>query len=95
MQEKEEIEKEKLLKKKDIDMHQSVEDELAKLNRELFQAEDNANTDPLEHILADDFRIVRSNYVIEDKPTMLSRVAADTSRRKREVDDDKYQGVRR
>jgi hypothetical protein len=69
-------------------MHQSVEDELRKLNRESFQAEDNANRDPLEHILADDFRIVRSNYEIEDKPTMLRRVAADTSRRKREVDHD-------
>jgi hypothetical protein len=69
-------------------MYQSVEDELRKLNRESFQAEDDANREPLEHILADDFRIVRSNYVIEEKPTMLSRVAADTSRRKREVDDD-------
>lgn len=71
-----------------MDTNQSVEDELRKLNRESFQAEDDAKREPLEHILADDFRIVRSNYVIEDKPTMLSRIAADTSRRKREVDDD-------
>jgi hypothetical protein len=69
-------------------MDQSVENELRKLNRESFQAEDDANREPLERILADDFRIVRSNYVIEDKPTMLSRVADDNSRRKREVDDD-------
>jgi hypothetical protein len=70
-------------------MYQSVEDELRKLNRDSFQAEDSAKREPLERILADDdFRIVRSNYVIEDKPAMLCRVAADTSCRKREVDDD-------
>ena len=71
-----------------MDTHDTIEDELRKLNRESFQAEDDANREPLERILADDFRIVRSNYVIEDKPTMLKRVAADTSRRKREVDDE-------
>jgi hypothetical protein len=70
-------------------MYQSVEDELRKLNTESFQAEDDANREPLERILADDdFRIVRSNYVIEDKPAMLCRVAADTSHKKREVDDE-------
>jgi hypothetical protein len=77
-----------MLKRKDETMYQSVEDELRKLNRESFQAEDDAKREPLEHILADDFRIVRSNYVIEDKPKMLSRVAADSSGRKREVDDE-------
>jgi hypothetical protein len=72
-----------------VNTYQSVEDELRKLNRESFQAEDGAKREPLEHILADDdFRIVRSNYMIEDKPTMLSRVAADSSGRKREVDDE-------
>lgn len=35
-------------------MYQSVEDELRKLNRESFQAEDDAKREPLEHILADD-----------------------------------------
>lgn len=42
---------------------------------------------PLERILADDFRIIRSNLIIEDKPAMLCRVATDASHRKREVDN--------
>lgn len=62
--------------------------ELKKLNRDTFKAEDDANREPLERILADDFRIIRSNLIIEDKPAMLCRVAADTSQRKREVDDE-------
>jgi hypothetical protein len=69
-------------------MDQSVENKLRELNMESFQAEDAAKVEPLQRILADDFKIVRSNYVIEDKPTMLSRVAADTSGRKRKIDDD-------
>jgi hypothetical protein len=67
-------------------MHQSIEDELRKLNRESFQAEDDHSREGLEPILADDFRIVRSNFIMEDKPAMLCRVAADTSHRRREVD---------
>jgi hypothetical protein len=76
------------VEKETCGMCQSVEDELKKLNSESFQAEDNASREPLGRILADDFRIARSNYVIEDKPTMLNRVTADASRRKRDVHDE-------
>jgi hypothetical protein len=65
-----------------------MENELKKLNRDSFQAEDDANRELLEQILADDFRIFRSNLTIEDKQTMLNRVAADTSQRKREIDEE-------
>ena len=51
----------------------SVEAELSNLNRVSFQAEEEANPEPLERMLADDFKIVRSKLVVEDKPTMLKR----------------------
>lgn len=69
-------------------MNQSIEDTLKKLNKESFQAEDDHSRNALVPILADDFKIVRSNFILEDKPAMLCRVAADPSRRKREVDDE-------
>ena len=61
---------------------------MKELNRETFQAEDAADRESLERILTDDFRIIRSNLIIEDKPAMLCRVAADASGRKRELDDE-------
>lgn len=61
---------------------------LIKLNRDTFKAEDDANSELLERIMADEFRIIRSNLIIEDKPAMLCRVAADTSQRIREVDNE-------
>jgi len=72
-------------------MSEDAETELRRLNRESFRAEDQRAAERLGPILADDFRIVRATYAVEDKATMLARIAADTSGRRREVSDEQVQ----
>lgn len=64
------------------------EHELSELNRRTFAAEDHASRDELAPLLTDDFKIARGNWSIEDKEQMLARIAADTSRRTRAIDED-------
>jgi hypothetical protein len=45
-------------------------------NERSFQTENKASREELEPILADDFTIIRSTGVIEDKQRMLDRVAS-------------------
>lgn len=61
---------------------------LLDVNRRSFRAEDEHSGDDLAPILHDDFEIVRGNGTIEDKATMLARIAGDTSARTRAVDEE-------
>jgi hypothetical protein len=68
-----------------MNAHRSDEQVLHDRNRQSFEAENDHSREALEPILADDFKIIRSNWLIDDKQGMLSRVHCDTSRRTRRV----------
>ena len=58
---------------------------LRRLNRRSFAAENRASADALAPLLADDFRIARSTWIVQDKAQTLEQVATDTSGRRREL----------
>lgn len=70
-------------------MHESVEGALLDVNRRSFRAEDEHSREQLSTILHDDFEIVRANGTVEDRETMLGRIAADASGRTRGVDEER------
>ncbi|HEX2051193.1 MAG TPA: nuclear transport factor 2 family protein [Actinomycetota bacterium] len=70
-------------------MHTNDGDALLDLNGRSFRAEDEHSRDQLSAILHDDFEIVRANGTVEDRATMLARIAADTSGGTRGVDEER------
>ncbi|HEX2051190.1 MAG TPA: nuclear transport factor 2 family protein [Actinomycetota bacterium] len=67
---------------------------LLDLNSRSFLAEDEHSREQLSLILHDDFEIVRANGTVEDRETMLARIAADTSDRTREIDEERVRVFR-
>jgi Domain of unknown function (DUF4440) len=64
------------------------DEDLRKLNRETFAAEDHASRSETAPWLDDTFKIARSTWVVQDKEPYLEQVAKDTSRRTREIDEE-------
>jgi Domain of unknown function (DUF4440) len=63
-------------------------DDLKRLNRASFAAEENGDGATLFPMLTADFRLVRAILQIEDRAEMCARVSTDTSHRKREIVED-------
>lgn len=59
---------------------------LMEVNNQSFQAEEDGNSEVLASLLTEDFKIVRSNFSISDRQTMLDEVPAN-ARRGRMVDE--------
>lgn len=59
---------------------------LTELNTETFEAEEAGNRDALVPLLTDDFQIVRSDYSVSDKQTMLDAVPSN-AHKGRSVDE--------
>ena len=59
---------------------------LMELNNSSFQAEEDGNSELLASLLTEDFKIVRSNFRISDRQTMLDEVPAN-ARRGRAIDE--------
>ena len=70
--------------------HRSVEDAVANLNRQSFEAENHPPTAAagLDPILDDEFYIVRARGVLQAKQEMMGEAANDSSGRKRRFNDE-------
>jgi hypothetical protein len=64
------------------------DEDLRKLNRETFAAEDHASPSEMALWLDETFKIARSTWVTQNKGEALDQIGKDTSRRTRDIDEE-------
>ncbi len=64
------------------------EDDLRKLNRDTFAAEDHASRSEMAPCLDAMFKIARSTWAVQDREQMLEQLEKDASRRTRIIDEE-------